>query len=155
MTDEIRPTYYVQYDEIDKTWCIFVHETHSDFFVAEFEEEKTAISICECMNDMMMRKHEMNDETQYVMVTTISSHRVRYAVPVKNADDQTVENVKNMVANEEVEEFSQLWLGEQIIDTQVVDEQRMLEMFDDENRYLSSWSAEQKIDHVKKSWIKS
>ena len=97
----------------------------------------------------------MNDETQYVMVTTISSHRIRYAVPVKNADGQTVENVKNMIANEEVEEFSQLWLGEQIIDTQVVDEQMMLEMFDDENQYLTSWSAEQKIDHVKKSWIKS
>ena len=93
----------------------------------------------------------MNDKTQYVMVTAISSHRIRYAVPVKNADDQTIEHVKDMVASEEVEEFSQLWLGEQIIDTQVVDEQRMLEMFDDENRYLTSWSTEQKIDNVKNS----
>ena len=55
MTDEIRPTYFVEYDEICKNWCIYVHEKHSDFFIAEFDEEKNAIAIQDCMNDMMMR----------------------------------------------------------------------------------------------------
>ena len=65
MTDEIRPTYFVEYDEICKNWCIYVHEKHSDstgsaprrrrFFIAEFDEEKHAIAIQDCMNDMMMR----------------------------------------------------------------------------------------------------
>ena len=99
----------------------------------------------------------MNDNTKYAIVTVISSYRTRYAVPVKDEDFnfKTVERVKTMVADEEVDEFSQLWLGEQIIDAQVVDQQQMLDMFDVENEYLKGWSTKQKIDFVKKSIIAS
>lgn len=95
----------------------------------------------------------MNEDVQYAIVTVISSYRTRYAVPVKDEDFKTVERVKTMVADDQVDEFSQLWLGEQIIDARVVDEQQMLEMFDAENEYLKGWSTEQKIDFVKKSLI--
>lgn len=97
----------------------------------------------------------MNEDVQYAIVTVISSYRTRYAVPVKDEDFKTVERVKTMVADNEVDEFSQLWLGEQIIDAQVVDQHQMLNMFDVENEYLKGWSTKQKIDFVKKSNISS
>jgi hypothetical protein len=86
-------------------------------------------------------------------VTIITSYRIRYAVPVEDNDLKTVEHLKALVADDQVDEFSQLWLGDQIIDARVVDEQQMLEMFDAENEYLKGWSTEQKIDFVKKSLI--
>ena len=95
----------------------------------------------------------MNNDNKYAIVTTITSYRTRYAVPVEDNDFKTVEHLKAMVADDKVDEFSQLWLGEQIIDARVVDEQQMLEMFDAENEYLKGWSTEQKIDFVKKSLI--
>ena len=95
----------------------------------------------------------MNNDNKYAIVTTITSYRTRYAVPVEDNDLKTVERVKKMATDDQVDTFSQLWLGEQIIDSRVVDEQQMLEMFDAENEYLKGWSTEQKIDFVKKSLI--
>lgn len=56
--EEIRPTYYTEYDEVGKTWCIYITEYQDhifDVFIAEFEDSITAMSICDCMNDVMMR----------------------------------------------------------------------------------------------------
>tara|TARA_R110002074_G_scaffold220428_2_gene390977 strand:- start:170 stop:400 length:231 start_codon:yes stop_codon:yes gene_type:complete len=52
------------------------------------------------------------------------------------------------VSCEEVKEFSQLHLGEQIIEHKVVDEEEMLQMFDKDNYYLRKWSRDQKIDYI-------
>jgi hypothetical protein len=52
----------------------------------------------------------------------------------------------------EVEEFSQLWLGEQIIDVQELNEEQILELFDKDNDYLKSWSRDQKLNHIK-NWV--
>lgn len=54
----MRPTYYVEYDEVGKTWCIYVTEYQDhicDLFIAEFVDSITAHNVADCMNDMMMR----------------------------------------------------------------------------------------------------
>ena len=41
-------------------------------------------------------------------------------------------------------------LGEQIIESDVVNEDEMLKIFDDINGYMSSWNDEQKINFIRK-----
>lgn len=94
---------------------------------------------------------------QYAVVTTVSSHRIRYVVPLDQLQELNpdapvaAEWLADSVVMGEVEEFSQDWLGEQILDADVISEQQMLSLFDKDNDYLRSWSTEQKIDSVRKA----
>lgn len=98
--------------------------------------------------------------TEYVIVTAISSHRMRYCIPVDQLKklnqevDPTVDDLhewaRDCVTIENVKEFSQHWLGETIIDSVLVNEDQMLEQFDRDNDYLKSWSHDYKIDWVKR-----
>ena len=98
----------------------------------------------------------MTDEVkeQYVVVTAISSHRMRYAVPMselqKMNDAYIVkpEWALDAVTMQEVKEFSQDHLGEQICDMDVLDETEILELFDKDNDYLSMWPKEQKLKWI-------
>lgn len=89
---------------------------------------------------------------KYVIVTAISTHRMRYAVPVSDLDtddpNQQIEWAKDSVTMEEAEEFSQHWLGEIISDATILDEKQMLELYDLDNPWSESWSKEQKINYV-------
>lgn len=96
--------------------------------------------------------------SKYVIVTAISSYRMRYAIPVDELQqlnpDLPIEGIECDWANdcvtcEEVQEFSQKWIGETIIDTITVDEENMLKLFDADNDYLKDWSKEQKLKHVR------
>jgi hypothetical protein len=96
--------------------------------------------------------------TEYVIVTAVSSHRMRYCIPVDELKklnqevDPTVDDLhewaRDCVTMEQVKEFSQHWLGETIIDSVLLNEDRMLEQFDLDNDYLNSWSKEKKIGYV-------
>jgi len=96
----------------------------------------------------------MIEKNKYVIVTTISSHRMRYTIPLdelqKLNPDQPVDPswALDCVTSEEVKEFSQRHVGEQIIDAQVLNEDEMLQFFDADNDYLASWPREQKIAFV-------
>lgn len=99
----------------------------------------------------------MSDE-RYVVVTCISSFRERYVVPASKLRELNVDANPNMeelcewardeVTMENVKEFSQHWLGEQILDTFVLDEERMLALFDRDNPYLKDWTLEQKMKYL-------
>ena len=56
------------------------------------------------------------------------------------------------MAGEEVDkvfyEMSQEHKGETVDDVMVVSEERYLEMFDEDNDYLKSWTKEQKLDLI-------
>jgi hypothetical protein len=52
------------------------------------------------------------------------------------------------VTCEEVKEFSQRHIGEQIIDAQVLREPEVLQFFDADNDYLTEWDEEFKL-----AWI--
>lgn len=103
----------------------------------------------------------MSIDKQYVVVTTTSTHRMRYAVPMdelqKLNEDYIVDPkwALDLVTCEEVQEFSQMHLGEQIVDSCVMDEDEILDLFDKDNDYLKDWTKEQKIKNIrnwKENW---
>lgn len=88
---------------------------------------------------------------EYVMVTTIQTFRHRYIVPVSALPDDGVSptsDVMDMVTLDEVKEFSQEFLGEQIIDGVLTDQDKVLEMIDQEQPWIKCWTKEQKIDYM-------
>jgi len=95
-------------------------------------------------------------QPEYVVVTAISSFRQRYVIPVdelqKLNPDEPVDPswALDCVTCQEVKEFSQRHVGEQIIDAQVVKEKEILQFFDADNDYLSKWDEEFKL-----AWIKN
>lgn len=109
----------------------------------------------------------MSNDERYVMVTCTSTYRMRYCIPMSelqklnpDADVDLFEDyekasdwAKDAVTMEEVEEFSQEWLGEQIVDTFILDEERVLQMYDRDNAYLSGWTKEQKLNHISHQFI--
>ena len=96
--------------------------------------------------------------TKYVIVTAISSYRMRYCIPVDelqklntdmSIDGHEIEWANDCVTSEDVKEFSQMHIGEQIIDAEIVTEELMLSKFDADNDYLSGWTEDKKINYVR------
>jgi hypothetical protein len=93
--------------------------------------------------------------TKYVLVTAISTHRMRYCIPLddlqKMNEDMPVDPAWacDSVVMNEVDEFSQEHLGEQIVDFDVLTEEEILKQFDKDNDYLTSWTTEQKINYIR------
>ena len=97
----------------------------------------------------------------YVVVTTVSSFRIRYVMhkddlqdlnkSIHATDKDLVDWACDTVTMQEVEEFSQEHLGEQIVDTYECSEDEMLTFFDRDNDYLRGWSEEKKIEWVRKN----
>ena len=80
-------------------------------------------------------------ETELVMVDTVSSYRIRYAVEVPKG--KSVWALDTVTMND-AKEFSQEWLGEQIVSHRVVTEAEALKMCDEDNAYCSEWKPELK-----------
>jgi len=97
---------------------------------------------------------------RYVVVTCVSTFRERYCIPVSelqklnpdvditNNPVKQIEWANDSVTMEDVEEFSQAHLGDQILDTFILDEERVLQLFDRDNDYLKDWGKEQKLKHI-------
>jgi len=99
----------------------------------------------------------MNNK-DYVVVTTISSHRMRYVMHRDDLQKQnpqdpvnSIEWAKDTVSAEECDVFSQEHLGEYIVDAVEMSEDDMLELFDKDNDYLIEWTKDQKLQFVRKS----
>lgn len=96
---------------------------------------------------------------EYVVVTTISTHRSKFVIPkdelqkmntdITLTDDQAMDWAKDSVTMNEVKEFSQEWLGEYIVDADMKTEGELFNMFDRENEYLKGWSHNEKIAYIK------
>ena len=83
----------------------------------------------------------------YVVVTCILSHRIRYVMHKDDlqklnpdAEVDMIEWANDTVTMEECEEFSQKYMGEYIVDTNLLSEEEMLELFDKDNDYLKDWT---------------
>jgi len=93
---------------------------------------------------------------EYVVVTCISSFRQRYVIPMDELQKLNTDSpvdpswALDEVTAENVKEFSQRHIGEQIIDAQVVKEPEILQFFDADNDYLAGWDEEYKL-----AWIKA
>lgn len=97
------------------------------------------------------------DNELYVVTTVISTHRMRYAIPISAmseeddlplSTDEAITYIQDSVTMEEVKEFSQHWMGENIVDTFVLDKERVLNLFDRDNDYLKEWTEDQKINFI-------
>ena len=94
----------------------------------------------------------------YVVVTAISSYRMRYVMHRDYLQKQgshnpvdAIEWANDTVNMNECEEFSQEHMGEYIVDTVEMNEEDMLELFDKDNDYLREWTKDQKIEWVRKT----
>ena len=87
-----------------------------------------------------------------VMVDCFSTYRMRYCVEVPEhlTPEQAKEWAMDTVTCEEAEEFSQLWLGEQISSTRIVSDEEYIQLFDEDNDYLKGWDRELKFRNVTK-----
>lgn len=100
----------------------------------------------------------------YVVVTAISSHRMRYVMhkddlrkmntDVTPSDQELLTWATDCVTMEEVEEFSQWHIGEQITDVFEMSEDEMLDLFDKDNDYLKEWVKDYKIQWVRRTLVK-
>jgi bifunctional DNA-binding transcriptional regulator/antitoxin component of YhaV-PrlF toxin-antitoxin module len=85
-------------------------------------------------------------ETEFVMVETTSTHRMRYVVEVPKGK---AEWALDSVTCEDVVEFSQHWLGEQIVSHRVLrGKEEVLDICNQDNDFLKTWTDEQKIDRL-------
>lgn len=80
-------------------------------------------------------------KTEWVLVDTISTFRIRYLVEVPKGKK---EYALDTVVMHEAKEFSQAHLDETIVSSRVVDQKEALQIFDEDNSYLEEWSDEQK-----------
>jgi hypothetical protein len=101
---------------------------------------------------------------KYVVVTAVSTHRMRYVLPLDELQKLNPEVPVNpewamdCVTCQEVEEFSQKHIGELITDCNVLNEDEILELFDKDNDYLASWDRDYKIQHIRnwrETWSKT
>lgn len=103
-------------------------------------------------------------EGKYAVVTVISSFRQRYVIPTEGLQELNVDFdldekeacvwAEEEVMAENVKEFSQHWLGESVIDVDVVSEERVLQLMKKDNKYLTegenAWTVEKQIDYARK-----
>jgi hypothetical protein len=132
-----------------KSWICDVKEKDGEFYIELTDEmlEGSDFKIGDELdwNDnkdgsFTLTKKKINNV--WVMVETVSMFRQRYVVqtpanhPEYALDDVVMETAK---------EFSQEWIGEQIISHRVVSEKEALIQCDKDNDYASSWSDDHKL----------
>lgn len=84
---------------------------------------------------------------KYVLTDTVITYRMRYAIAVPDdvPDDDAKERANDAVANEDVEEFSQHYVGEQIASNRVIDEEEYIRQYDEDNGYLANIPLQSKL----------
>jgi hypothetical protein len=95
-------------------------------------------------------------EQDYVIITTLSHFRLKYAIPRTEFDKLYSEPIDTKQLAEAItagsyKELSQLHLGEIVQDVSVVNQADAITIFDAENAYLRDWSLEQKLKFLE-SW---
>ena len=95
----------------------------------------------------------MNNK-DYVVVTAISSFRIRYVMHKDDLPEKhgtAIEWAEDTVTQDNCEEFSQKHMGEYITDTTTMNEDEILELFDKDNNYLRGWSKDYKVEWIRKA----
>jgi hypothetical protein len=87
--------------------------------------------------------------TKY-LVETIAVFRHRYVVEAQEEEHALDEVVMNTEGdyNDDWREFSQKFIGENIISSRPLTEEECLAIFDEDNVYLKSWSKDQKLEFI-------
>ena len=98
----------------------------------------------------------VSEETQWVLVECVSTHRQRYMVEVPVGTDEQGKDktlwALDTVTMEEAKEFSQEHIGEQIVSHRVVTKKEALALCDQDNDYTNSWDNETKMKNFFTTW---
>jgi hypothetical protein len=90
--------------------------------------------------------------SKFVLVDTVLQYRMRYIIEVPDDHNDreypcTAEQwAADTVTSEEMKEFSQLYLGETIIDTREIAKEEIIPMCNKQNEYCQSWTDEKKLE---------
>lgn len=103
---------------------------------------------------------DKNVDNEYVVVTTLSTFRIRYVVPRSELQKcnppvpvKPHEWAKDSVTCGDLDEFSQEHIGEEIIDVWTEDLSRVLQRYDEENEYLADLDRDVKIHNIMNPWL--
>lgn len=134
---------------MNKSWVLDVHESEDGDKYIVFTEEMLEASGFKIGDELdWIDNHDgswtltKKQDKVWVMVECVSTFRMRYMVeapadhPEYALDDVTMETAK---------EFSQEFIGEQIMSHRVVTEKQALEICDVDNHYCQDWTKAQKI----------
>lgn len=105
------------------------------------------------MNGFHKKKQMSNDkmgdmtEKKLYMVETVSIFRMRYVVEAREAEHAEDEVVMRLTADD-FKEFSQHHVDECITSTRQITATEFMDMFDEDNDYLSSWTAVQRMEFI-------
>jgi len=100
---------------------------------------------------------------KYVMVETISSFKMHYAIPLDELKDNAgvvlnekaaVEHAKDLIENNQAIEHAQTFIGEQFLETKVSDQDQVISAFDLLNPLATGWSIDKKLSLINK-WKES
>lgn len=89
------------------------------------------------------KKSVEKTKTEWVLVDTVSTFRIRYCVEVPTGKHFVA---LNKVAAQEAKEFSQLHIGEQVISNRVITMKEALKMCREENSYVDSWADDKVVE---------
>ena len=89
---------------------------------------------------------------KYAVVTTIETFRHRYVVEMEDGETDPYP-CADFVVCDEVEEFSQHWLGKQIVDISSMSKEDVVAQFDkdhieNDSEIFLGWTDEQKLKNV-------
>jgi len=91
---------------------------------------------------------------KYAVVTTIQTFKHRYVIAEDRLQELNSESpveldwADDVVTCEDMDEFSQKFINESIIESEWMEENDVLEMFDKDNEYLAEWSKDQKLTYI-------
>jgi hypothetical protein len=88
-------------------------------------------------------------KTEFVLVECIGTFRMRYMVEVPEGKKEWA---LDTVTCEEAKEFSQHFVGEQIISQRVLTKEEVIIECDEDNAYAKSWPKEQKMNVFVTPW---
>jgi hypothetical protein len=96
------------------------------------------------------------EETQLVLVETVSMFRQRYMIEVpvgtdKQGNDKSLWALDTVTCND-AKEFSQEHLGETIVSHRVVSRKEAMTLCDTDNEYASNWNDDMKVKAFYTPW---
>jgi len=89
--------------------------------------------------------------SKFVLVDCIAQYRMRYIIEVPdNHNEQEYpcsaeQWALDTVTSEEMQEFSQLYLGETIVSSREITKEEIVPLCDIDNEYCKSWDDDKKI----------
>ena len=144
----------------NKSWILEVNRTTGtdDFFI-ELNDEILAETGFKIGDELEWADRgdgswslKKKEEKSWVMVEAVHTFRMRYMVEVPA---EHPEYALDTVTMNDAKEFSQEFIGQQIVSHRVVTEEEALQLCDTDNYYCKNWHDQKKIEtfFTEEGWI--